>query len=578
MKAKLTFGVLFLTLLAGMNLARAQSTSFTYQGRLNFNGSPVSGNYDFQFAVYDAGAAGTLVAGPLTMSSVNVTVGLFVTRLDFGAGVFTGPSRWLQISFRPSGGGIFTTLNQRLELTSSPYSIRAQAASVADSVGAGTVVKSLNGLHDDVILAAGANVTLTPSGNTITLSATGGGGGVWSVSGNNAYYMAGNVGIGTATPVHRLSLSGGPGWTANGWTGALALDNGAAFAWGSNTATQRFGFGHTDGGFFMFRTASDPGTTGAGVTYDFNINDSGRASIPGGLNLQGEWDGDQGALTLTAQKPTIRLTGGLQTLGNSWLMHVGADGPGNLEFFNKQFLPPINTPFGLVMALSPLGTVGIGNANPQSMLDIIGQDGLSIRGYQPYMTLWDTASGGNVRAAIQNVNGEIALETYGYLSNTNSNGWARLSDSGNWNVATLTIRGGADLAEPFDVSGGEVAKGSVMVIDPENPGRLKASEQAYDRRVAGVVSGAGGIHTGISLHHEGVLDGSENIALSGRVYVLADATNGEIQPGDLLTTSSTPGHAMRVGDAARAQGAILGKAMTSLKQGRGLVLVLVSLE
>lgn len=329
----------------------------------------------------------------------------------------------------------------------------------------------------------------------------------------------------------------------------------------------------------MFRTGSDPGTSGSNAIYDFNINDAGRASIPGGLNLQGEWDGDQGALTLSAQKPTIRLTGGLQALGNSWLMHVGADGPGNLEFFNKQFLPPaINTPFALVMALSPLGTVGIGNANPTSMLDIMGQDGLSIRGYEPFLTLWDMANGGNVRAAIQNVNGEIVLETYGYLSNTNGNGWARLSDSGNWNVATLTIRGGADLAEPFDVSDGEAAKGAVMVIDPENPGRLKVSQQAYDRRVAGVVSGAGGVHPGISLHHEGVLDGSENIALSGRVYVLADAANGEIQPGDLLTTSATPGHAMRVADSAKAQGAILGKAMSGLKQGRGLVLVLVSLE
>jgi hypothetical protein len=483
----------------------------------------------------------------------------------------------LQISFRVSGGGAFTTLNQRLELTSSPYSIRAQVAGVADTVGSGTVVKSLNGLHDDVILSAGANVTLTPSGNTITLSATGGGG-VWSVSGNNAYYTAGNVGIGTASPVHRLSISGGPSWTANGWTGSLALDNGAAFGWSGNTAGQRFGFGHTDGGFFMFRTGSDPGTTGSGVTYDFNINDSGRASIPGGLNLQGEWDGAQGGLTLSAQEPTIRLTGGLQTLGNSWLMQVSSDGPGNLEFFNKEYFPPINTPFGLVMALSPLGTVGIGNSNPQSMLDIVGQDGLSIRGYQPFLTLWDTAGGGNARAAIQNVNGEIALETYGYLSNTNANGWARLSDSGNWNVATLTIRGGADLAEPFDVSGGQVTKGSVMVIDPENPGRLKVSDQAYDRRVAGVVSGAGGVNPGISLHHEGVLGGSENIALSGRVYVLADAANGEIQAGDLLTTSPTPGHAMRVADTAKAQGAILGKAMTGLKQGRGLVLVLVSLE
>ena len=68
------------------------------------------------------------------------------------------------------------------------------------------------------------------------------------------------------------------------------------------------------------------------------------------------------------------------------------------------------------------------------------------------------------------------------------------------------------------------------------------------------------------------------MALSGRVYVQADAAFGAIQPGDLLTTSDTPGHAMKVADYAKAQGAILGKAMSGLKEGKGLVLVLVTLQ
>jgi hypothetical protein len=96
--------------------------------------------------------------------------------------------------------------------------------------------------------------------------------------------------------------------------------------------------------------------------------------------------------------------------------------------------------------------------------------------------------------------------------------------------------------------------------------------------VAGIVSGANGILPGISISQVGVNDGGENVALTGRVYVLADASNGSIQPGDLLTTSSTPGHAMKVTDHTRAQGAILGKAMSGLKDGKGLVLVLVTLQ
>src|SRR5207249_466005 len=109
-------------------------------------------------------------------------------------------------------------------------------------------------------------------------------------------------------------------------------------------------------------------------------------------------------------------------------------------------------------------------------------------------------------------------------------------------------------------------------------GKLKLSDQAYDNRVAGIVSGANGINPGIALHQDGALEGGQNVALSGRVYVLADATSGAIHPGDLLTTSDTPGHAMRVTEHAKAQGAILGKAMSALKEGKGMVLVLVTLQ
>ena len=96
--------------------------------------------------------------------------------------------------------------------------------------------------------------------------------------------------------------------------------------------------------------------------------------------------------------------------------------------------------------------------------------------------------------------------------------------------------------------------------------------------MAGVLSGANGIHPGIQMLQEGLLEGGKNVALTGRVYVLADAAGGPIKPGDLLTTSDTPGHAMKVTDHARAQGAILGKAMSGLKQGQGMVLVLVTLQ
>jgi hypothetical protein len=148
---------------------------------------------------------------------------------------------------------------------------------------------------------------------------------------------------------------------------------------------------------------------------------------------------------------------------------------------------------------------------------------------------------------------------------------------GNLSVCTLTIRGGCDLAEPFPMQD-EIERGSVVVIDSEHPGQLKLSARAYDTRVAGIVSGGNGINPGIALHQEGALESGQNVALTGRVYAQADAAFGAINPGDLLTTSDTPGHAMKVTDHAKAQGAILGKAMSSLKEGKGMVLVLVTLQ
>jgi hypothetical protein len=121
--------------------------------------------------------------------------------------------------------------------------------------------------------------------------------------------------------------------------------------------------------------------------------------------------------------------------------------------------------------------------------------------------------------------------------------------------------------------------GMTVSIDPNHEGKLQVSRTAYDFRVAGIVSGAGGVNPGMVMGQAGsVADGEHAIALTGRVYCLVDAEYGAIEPGDLLTTSDTPGYAMRVDDSARASGATIGKAMGRLDGGRGLVLVLVGLQ
>jgi hypothetical protein len=144
-------------------------------------------------------------------------------------------------------------------------------------------------------------------------------------------------------------------------------------------------------------------------------------------------------------------------------------------------------------------------------------------------------------------------------------------------TGTLYINGGSDIAEPFPTID-SLPAGSVVIIDEQNPGHLIKSNKPYDQKVAGIVSGAGGIQPGLTLKQDGLLEGTQNIALSGRVYVLATTENGSIKPGDRLTTSNTPGHAMKATESALCDGAVIGKAMSSLKKGEGLILVLVNLQ
>jgi hypothetical protein len=191
---------------------------------------------------------------------------------------------------------------------------------------------------------------------------------------------------------------------------------------------------------------------------------------------------------------------------------------------------------------------------------------------------------GNTRVYLEGDSGNAGVvQVYG----TNGSSVITLdgSDSdGNGRIKTqvLEITGGADLSENFDLSpidDDPTEPGTVMCIDSANPGRLILSASAYDRTVAGIMSGAGGVKPGMLMGQQGTIaSGKHPVALAGRVYCKADASKGAIKPGDLLTTSDLPGHAMKVTDHARAQGAILGKAMSSLDSGQGLVLVLVTLQ
>lgn len=212
----------------------AQTTAFTYQGSLSNGGVAANGSHDFQFLLFDAAAGGSQIGSTVSANGVAVSNGIFSVSLDFG-NQFPGTGRFLEIRVQPSGSTGFTTLTPRQPVTSSPYSVKtltadtavntqqlggvpagqylqttgngsgltnlnagsvatgtlanarlgqiptaniADAAVTGPKIAAAQVVKGVNGLTDNVTLAQGSNITITPSGNTLTIASTGGGGGV----------------------------------------------------------------------------------------------------------------------------------------------------------------------------------------------------------------------------------------------------------------------------------------------------------------------------------------------------------------------------------------------------------------
>jgi len=570
---------IILSLCAGQSGTRAQvpvGSAFTYQGQLKNGGVPVDGDYDFRFQLFDAPNGGEPVGGNVAPVTLPVVNGLFTAELDFGPDAFNGEARWLEVGVRATGaGGDHTILSPRQSLTAAPYALYA-------------------------------------------LDVPSGAGGYWAANGDDIYNTnSGRVGVGTPAPDMRLEVqaaSSGDGLrvTAMDPTGACLDLKGFLLPPLAAGLVGSINFLNYDDAVF------------GGIEYWYSQLDLyGLPRIDEMTFKLGAEERMRIAVQDGSARTTLKTSLGVMTgtdaaLTGGGYLTLGPMGAGNLALDNNEIMARdnheastlyLNNDGGYICLAgnSQYGRVGIGTTSPGHRLEVQGNGSTG----DPAVHISNTEGGGlsvvteadeEPAVYIRNNGDEYGLEVYStdhtaariinmggtaLMAYAHSNTYPTvslhqtgdgkaLSVTGSASVDVLYIEG-ADIAERFPTSE-EVVPGMVVAIDPDHPGKLCLARGAYNRRVAGVVSGANDFPAGAVL---GNLPGEEDapaVALSGRVWVHCDATKQPIAPGDLLTTAASPGYAMKATDHRKAQGAVLGKAMTALEKGRGLVLVLVSLQ
>lgn len=230
----------------------------------------------------------------------------------------------------------------------------------------------------------------------------------------------------------------------------------------------------------------------------------------------------------------------------------------------------------LSLSLGGVG-IGIGPTPPQAELEVAGNIHLERNG-SPRIALRSRGHGTqHYSLRVTNARDEAGGRRLVIRNEDHQRDDIVLNNDGNVTFAGDIILTNADCAEEFEVDDPlGLTPGTVVSIGRE--ARLRMSSKPYDRQVAGVVAGAHDLRPGILLGR--CASGSPHVpvALLGRVWCKADASGEAIEVGDLLTTAATPGHAMKASDPQRSFGAVIGKALDRLTEGRGLIRALVALQ
>jgi len=559
----------------------------SYQAVLTDNaGNALPGpTVNLRFRIYNTVPA--IVEGPIDVLNVPINNGVVSTLFDVSAATFDGSDRLLGVAVN---GGL--ELIPRIPLTAVPYALRVDRVAseeLDDNIvlgrGSAPLANGALSLQNGVMAQASVELSGsahristygldgleqirlwgpswgeillnddTDNNTTVLLSATSNSGGLLQLrdaTGGNSLALAGNTGRADAEDGYYLNNNVGGAAALRGRMVSEAAGGRVYLNDEAGTLAMWMGAASNAGGFLQLYQANG---TSLGMNVDGDASGAGGGGV---LNIYSA----SGSSRITLDGDATNANGGAQISANQ------ADGSTGViidgDFTNADGGGAVSVHDAVSGTRVRMLGEGVAGGGEFQVFDTDGTETVEIIGAET------TTTGGQI--VIRSADGISQIELDGEFGG--------VGDSGRIITPVLQITGGADLSEEFDISG-DFEPGMVVSIDEHHAGKLIKSTSAYDAKVAGVVAGAGGVRPGLIMaqKNKDEVDGKNSVALTGRVYCWVDASFGEVKPGDMLTTSATPGHAMKVSDHSRAHGAVIGKAMQPLKSGKGLVLVLVNLQ